>query len=81
MGDGLHPIAREYANQLALHHGWVGQRSEKIEDRSGAKLNSWAADVAHGAVVARRHHKADAGLVHRALDEAHVAVEINTELG
>ena len=42
---------------------------EQVEDRAGAELDPRPGDVAHGAVVARRHQEADAGLADRALDQ------------
>ena len=71
----LDPFRREHADQLALDAGRVGQRAEQIEDRARAELDPGRADMAHGAVMARRHQEADAGLPERALHQRHVAID------
>ena len=46
----------------------IGERPEQVEDRAGAEFDAHRADVAHRRVMGRRHHEADAGLAHAALD-------------
>ena len=69
-GDRLHPVRREDADELALGAGRVRQRPEQIEDGARAELDAGRPDMAHGAVIARRHEEADAGLDHGALHDA-----------
>ncbi len=61
--------------------GRVGQRPQQVEDRAGAELDAGRADVAGGAVVARRHQEADAGLPQAAPHDRHVGVDIDAERG
>ena len=66
---GLQPAAIEDAHELALHQGRVRHRPQQVEDgaRVGASSTRGAGDVAHGAVMARRHQEADPGFDQRLL--------------
>ena len=60
----------EHADQLAPAPAGFESGPEQVEDRARAELDPGAGDVAHRAVMARRHHEADAGLADRPLDRA-----------
>ena len=48
-------------NQLALHQGRVRHRPQQIENGArGCEFHPGPRDIAHGAVMARCHHEADA---------------------
>ena len=45
-----------------LHARRIGQRAEQVENRPRAKFDPRRADMAHGRMMRRREHEADAGL-------------------
>ena len=78
---GLHPFRREHADELALRAGRVRQRPEQVEDRARAELDPGRRDVAGGAVMARRHQKADADLPQARAHDRQVGIDIDAERG
>ena len=75
----LEPAGREHADQLTLHAGGIRQRPEQVEDRARAELDPRRADMTHRGVMGRRHHEADAGLAHAALDRLGRNADLDAE--
>ena len=79
LGHRPDPVAREHAGQLALGAGGVRERAHQVEDGAGAQLDPRRADMAHGAMMARRHHEADVGVPQRLPHQRHVGIDIDAE--
>ena len=78
-GQGFDPLAREDAGELALDAGRIGQGAQQIENGAGAQLDARRTDMAHGAVVAGRHHEADPRFPDGFLDQGHVGVDVDSQ--
>ena len=79
LGDRLDPPVVEDAEELALGAGRVRQRAQQVEYGAGAKLGPGRSDMAHGAVVARRHQEADVVLPQAFLDQRHIGVDVDAK--
>ena len=80
LGDGRQPAAVEHADELALTSAGfdIGPSRLKMV-RLGASSTRGPADVAHGAVMARRHQEADAGFDQRLLERLDRQFEADAE--
>ena len=67
-GDQRYPAPLVDAHKLALHQRRVRERAQQVEDGARRReLDPRAGDVAHGAVMARRHQETDVRFDERAL--------------
>ena len=64
--ERLAKVRHRHAGQLAARPGWITNRPQDIEDRAHADLAARDCGVAHGRVVQRREHEAEARLGHAA---------------
>ena len=62
-----------------VHAGRIGERPEQVEDGARAEFDAHRADMAHGRVMRRREHEADAGLADAARDRLRRQVDLDAE--
>ena len=79
LGQRPHPPLGEHADHLALRAGRAGDGPQQVEDGPKAQLCADRRDVAHGPVVRRGEHEADAGLVQRPQLALLRRVQVNPE--
>ncbi len=79
LSDRPDPFGRVDADEKTADAGGIGERPQHVEDRAGAELDARGADEAHGGMVRRREHEADAGLRHDRRDAIGRQVDIDPQ--
>src|SRR4051812_48368821 len=79
LGKWLDPLFREYTHHLTLDVGWIGKRTEQIEDRTRTKLDARRTDMLHGRMVRGCEHEADASLVNAVSDLFRREIDLHSE--
>ena len=79
-GKNAAQVDVEHAQELVCRAGRIGQRAQDIEDAAEAERTADRGNIAHGAVVIGREHKADAGLLNALGNLFGVEVEVGAHL-
>ncbi len=79
LGEWLDPLPREHPDHLTLDPGRIRERTQQVEDGTGAELDARGPDVLHRRMMRRREHEADAGLVDAPADPLGRELDIDTE--
>src|SRR4051812_22569134 len=69
-------IRIEDAQQLVRSMGWIGERSEQIENGAHAQFTPDGCDMFHAGMMILREHEPDAGGLNAARDAGGVGVAV-----
>ena len=79
-GKNAAQVDVEHAQELVCRAGRIGQRAQDIEDAAESERTADRGNIAHGAVMVGREHKADTGLLDALGNLFGVEVEVGAHL-